>query len=434
MRQRRSGAPRYPLPPPISNNKTATETERPRGRPVSLLARNTGQHQMPKIKLDATFCLTAACEQGKRKTDYWDTITSGFVLEVRSTGGKTYALRYFDQGGRQRQMKIGGHGEITFDQARKAAKRLRSEVVLGGDPAGAKEERKAIPTYAVLAAQHLAHAKTYQKSFASTEMIIRRHLLPRWSKSRLDEVKPQDVAKWLSEKAGEGYKPATVEKMRVVFSRSFELGLSWNIPGAETNPVRGVPRPKFDNKRQRFLSRDEAGRLFTALESSANPQLRNIVRLLLLTGARVSELLHAEWRHVHLDRRAWLIPTSKTGMARHVPLSKAAIDIIEQLPRFDDCPYLVPNPKTRLPFVSIKRAWQTARKQAGLPDLHIHDLRHSAASFMINAGIDLYAVGKVLGHADHKSTMRYSHLANETLLAAVEAGAAKLNLGHLAAS
>ncbi len=119
---------------------------------------------------------------------------------------------------------------------------------------------------------------------------------------------------------------------------------------------------------------------------------------------------------------------SKTGKSRHVPLSQAAVDVIEQLPRFDGCPHLVPNPETRLPFVSIKHSWQTARKAAGLSDLHIHDLRHSAASFMINAGIDLYAVGKVLGHADHKSTMRYSHLADSTLLAAVEAGAANMRL------
>lgn len=132
------------------------------------------------------------------------------------------------------------------------------------------------------------------------------------------------------------------------------------------------------------------------------------------------------WRHVDLERRTWLIPMSKTGKARHVPLSQAAVDIMEQLPRFDGCPYLIPNPETKLPFVSIKRAWQAARKAAGLGDLHVHDLRHSAASFMINAGTDLYAVGRVLGHADHKSTMRYSHLANETLMRAVEAGAANL--------
>lgn len=98
--------------------------------------------EMPKIKLDHTFCLTAQCEPGRRKTDYWDVIVSGFVLEARSSGGKTYYLRYFDAAGRQRQHKIGGHGEITFDQAKKAAQRLRSEVVLGAARPKLRPRRK----------------------------------------------------------------------------------------------------------------------------------------------------------------------------------------------------------------------------------------------------------------------------------------------------
>ena len=149
--------------------------------------------------------------------------------------------------------------------------------------------------------------------------------------------------------------------------------------------------------------------------------------LLLLTGARVSELLFAKLSDVATDRRVWFIPDSKTGKSRHVPLSGAAIDIIDRLPTYDKCDLLIPNPKTKKPFVSIKHSWDTARTEAKLPGVRIHDLRHSAASFMINAGIDLYAVGRVLGHADHKSTMRYSHLANDTLMAAVEAGAAKMS-------
>jgi len=185
--------------------------------------------------------------------------------------------------------------------------------------------------------------------------------------------------------------------------------------------------PVFDNKRERFLTAEEAGRLLKAAGASLNPQLRPIVALLLLTGARVSELLQAEWRHVDVNRRAWLIPMSKTGKARHVPLSQAAIDIIEKLPRFDGCPWLLPNPETRRPFVSIKHGYQKARRDARLPDLRIHDLRHSAASFMINSGVDLFAVGKVLGHADYKSTLRYAHASNGLLLSAVEAGASKLS-------
>ena len=383
---------------------------------------------MPKIKLDASACLLATCEPGKRKIDHWDTTIAGFVLETRSSGGKTYYLRYFDAAGRQRQHKIGGFADVTFDKARKAAQRLRSEVVLGGDPSGDKEEKRAIPSYASLAADHLAHAATYQRSYSSTELIMNRHILPRWGRLRLDEIIPQDIGRWLAEKAAEGLKPATVEKIRVVFNRTWELGRQWDVKGAESNPVQRVPRRSFSNARERFLTAEEAARLKVAVEASLNPQLKHVVALLLLTGARLGELLTAEWKDLHLERRVWLIPTSKTGKPRHVPLSQSAIDVIGQLPRFEGCPYLVPNPETKLPFVTVKHAWQTARKEAGLRDLRLHDLRHSAASFMINAGIDLYAVGKVLGHADHKSTMRYSHLANETLLAAVEAGAAGMRL------
>jgi integrase len=383
---------------------------------------------MPKVKLDATTCLVASCPEHKTKEVLWDTIVTGFTLEVRPGGGKTYYLRYFDEAGRQRQIKIGGYADISFDQARKKAQQLRSEVTLGGDPAAKKEERKAIPTYAELAKQHITHAESYQRSHANVEALMRLHLLPRWGKLKLNEIKQQDIAKWLGEKRAEGLAMSTVEKIRVTFHRSFELAARWNIPGGQVNPVRGIPRPKFNNGRQRYLTATEAEKLHKAVAASWNKQLKNIVGLLLLTGARKRELLDAKWEHIDLERKAWHIPDSKTGKARFVPLSQPALNLIEQLPKFEKCPWLLPNPETKQPFVDIKRAWDTARKEAGLPGLRIHDLRHSAASFMINAGIDLYAVGRILGHADHQSTMRYSHLANDTLLAAVEAGAASLKV------
>jgi len=383
---------------------------------------------MPKRKLDAAFCAAATCPPGKKRTDYWDTIITGFVIEVRATGGKTYYLRYFDEAGRQRQNKIACFEDVTFDQARKVAQRRRSEVVLGDDPATKKEKRRAIPTYAALAGQHLAHAKTYQRKPENVERVIRIHLLPRWGKLRLDEIKQQDIAKWFAELRDGGLAPATVEKVRVTFNRSFELGGRWEVPGAEQNPVKSVPRPKFNNARERYISVAEAERLHKAVQASANPLLAVIVGLLLLTGARKMELLKAKWDHVDFERQTWHIPDSKTGKPRYVPLSRAAIDLIALLPRWPGCPWLLANPKTRKPYTDIKRAWNTARDAAGLPGLRLHDLRHSAASFMINAGIDLYAVGRILGHADHQSTMRYSHLANDTLRAAVEAGASKIQV------
>jgi integrase len=380
---------------------------------------------MPKAKLDQTFAAQARCEPGKKKTDFYDEAVTGFVLECRSTGGRTYYLRYEDAGGRQKQYKIGRYEDVTFTAAKKAAQKLRSEVVMGGDPGEKKALLKSIPLYRDLAAMHLADARLHQKSYSTTEMVVRRHILPKWGKVRLTDIEGRAVAHWLAEKRAEGLAPATVEKIRVIFGRSFVLGLRWNIAGADKNPTRGVPRPPLNNARERFLSAEEAARLRVAVAASKNPQLQHIVGLLLLTGARVRELLDARWEHFDLDRRSWLIPTSKTGKPRHVPLSTAAVAIVEALPRFKNCPYLVPNPDTLKPFVSIKHGWQQSRKVARLPGLRIHDLRHSAASFMVNSGVDLFAVGKVLGHASYQSTQRYSHLANDTLLAAVEAGEAK---------
>ncbi|MEA1084219.1 site-specific integrase [Sphingomonas sp. CD22] len=381
---------------------------------------------MPKATLTASFVLTAPCEHGKSKTDYYDSVTTGFCLEVRSTGGRTYYLRFADAGGRQRQHKIGRAEDISFAVARKAAQRLRSEVVMGGDPAAKKAEARAVPTYAALAAMHLADAKLHQRSYDTTRGYMTLHVVKRWGRTRLNEIDGRAVAQWLADKRAEGLAPATVVKIKAIFGRSFELGARWGIPGCERNPVRGIQLKPLNNARQRYLSADEAGRLLAAAERSRNPLLAPVVGLLLLTGMRVSELLSTRREHVDVDRRTLFVPTSKTGRSRYVPLAQAALDIIDRLPKKDGTVFLFPSPKCPATHLTtIKHGWQTARDAANLPGLRIHDLRHSAASFMVNSGVDLFAVGKVLGHANVASSARYSHLAQDTLLAAVEAGAAK---------
>ncbi|PZU08512.1 site-specific integrase [Sphingomonas sp.] len=381
-----------------------------------------------KLKLDAAVVAAAECPTGKKKIDLWCTHNPGLVLEVRASGGKTYYLRYQDQHGAQRQHKIARSDQISLDQARKTARQLMSKVALGGDPMADKAEKRAVPLYGTLADDHIAHARTHIKSIKTLKGYIDNHIRPRWGKVRLTDIKQQDVAKWLAEKRAEGLAPATVEKIRVIFSRSFELAARWETPGGDKNPVRGVPRPKFSNAREKYVTADETARLMAAAAKSRNPELANVIGLLLLTGARVSELLSARWQNVDIDRRDWFIPTSKTGRSRHVPLSQAALDIIEALPKGSG--FLFPNPRNpKRHLTTIKHGWQTARVAAGLPDLRIHDLRHSAASAMINNGVGMATVGKLLGHANLASTARYSHFADDTLAAAVEAGAAKLKLG-----
>ena len=380
---------------------------------------------MPKAKLDHAFCLNAQCEDGKRKTDYYDEAVTGFVFECRSTGGRTYYLRFQDAAGRQRQHKIGRWEDVTFAQAKKAAQRLRSEVVMGGDPAAEKAKARAVPLYAELAAQHMSDAKLHQRSYSTTEGYMRRHVVPRWGKVRLTDIDGRDVAHWLAGLRSTGLAPATVLKVKMIFSRSFELGAQWQVPGCERNPVRGVKLPPVNNARDRYLTAEEAARLKEAASASRNPRLRDIVELLLFTGARVGELLNARWDDIDVERQIWRVPLSKNGKTLHKPLAAPALRVIAGLPKFAGCPWLLPNPNTLRPFTDLKHPWQTTRNLARLPELRLHDLRHTACSFLIAAGVDLFTAGKILGHASIQSTQRYSHLANGQLLAAVEAGAAK---------
>lgn len=382
---------------------------------------------MPIRRLDAAFCLIATCEPGKRRTDWYCDSVRGFLLECRASGGKTYYLSH-NEGKSRRTIKIAAYGDISFDKAKKEAMRLRAELVLGGDPAAKKKEARAVPTYGALADQHIAHARTYMKSFKTLEGYMKR-IKKRWGKMRLTDIRQQDVAAWLAELRNEGLAFATIEKTRIFMNRSFQLGAQWEIPGADRNPIKGVPRAKFSNARETYINAEEAARLVKAAEKSRNKQLAAIIRLLLLLGMRVSELLSMRWENVDTAKRTLFIPTSKTGRSRRLPLPQAAIDIIDAQPRPDGAVYLFPNPRNpKKHLTTIKHGWQAVREEAGMKSLRIHDLRHSAASAWINNGVGLHTVGKLLGHASVASSARYSHIGDDTLMAAVEAGAAKLNI------
>ena len=157
--------------------------------------------------------------------------------------------------------------------------------------------------------------------------------------------------------------------------------------------------------------------------------LKNIVPMLILTGARKREVLDAKWEDFDISRRIWRISISKSGKARHVPISDGAMTVLSSLPKNGTTGYAFANPKTSKPFVSVFVAWNTARKSAGLSDVRMHDLRHSFASLLINSGRTLYEVQHILGHTQVKTTQRYAHLSQDTLLAA--AIAATLAVGEV---
>jgi integrase len=319
-----------------------------------------------KLKLTSAFCREITCPPGKRKEVFRCTEQTGFGLEVRRSS-KTYWCYYTKPDGNAGQIKIGGYSDVSFDVAKRTAKELRSKIVLGGNPAAEKANRKAIITFKELSRLHVEHAQAHLRSHASVEMTHRIYLTPRFGKLRLDEITPQMIEKYFAE-LRQRLAPASVDRLRLVMNRSYSLAMAWNLPGAERNPVAAVARPRYDNKRTCLLSSSEVERLLGACEQSPNPLLKPIVQLLLATAARKRELLGARLEHIDHDRAEWLIPLTKNGRSRRVPLSKAAMAVIGALPRHPGNPWLLPNPATGKPFDNIKRAWKTACKVAGLAD------------------------------------------------------------------
>jgi integrase len=185
----------------------------------------------------------------------------------------------------------------------------------------------------------------------------------------------------------------------------------------DRNPLQKYPLLKENNLITRFLSEEETQRLKTALRESENQHLAAIVGLLLVTGARKSEVLRARWEQFDLDRRQWRVPKAKSGYHRFIPISDVALQILAERRALGlDSPWLFPSPATGKPFVEIFNSWNTARRRAGLKDLRIHDLRHSFASALVNGGTPLYEVQKLLGHSSIRTTERYAHLAPERLI------------------
>jgi integrase len=379
---------------------------------------------MPMIQLSAQACQAAACLNGRAKTDYYDTAITGFILTVSASGSKVFSLRYRDQYGKQRQHKIGDAKSITFDKARLQAQKLRSKVVLGENPADEKQALRKIPTLCEFITDvYLPHVRQHRRNFQSTISFLNIHIVPKFGSKHLDAITSEMLSEAHLAMRTKGYALAMANKLPVLFKIMYNLGKRKKVQGTASNPADGVALFVANNAKERFLTAEETQRLQVALEQSDNTQLRFIVPLMLMFGCRKRELLDSKWCDFDLVRRNWHIPMSKNGKARNIPISAKALELLEGLPRWEGCPYVVPNPETRKPFGNLYCSWNTARIRAGLPDVRMHDLRHSFASNLVNSGQSIYVVSKLLGHSQVKTTARYSHLSDATLMSAVDAAA-----------
>lgn len=388
----------------------------------------TIHNDMAIERLDQKRVQSATCPDGKSKCDIRDSNCKGLLLEVRASGGKTYYLRYTDDRGKPKQLRIGDADILSLAQARDQAAKFRVKIALGEDPKAEKAIRKAIPTFAeFIRDSYLPFIDGYKKAAWSDRSYLNNQILPVLGNKYLDQITKQDIIALHHGLRKKGYAPGTCNRSLILVRYAFNLIIKWEIPGVKVNPSKDVPLFDDHAKKERYLSQEETQRLYESVQKSDNPILQYIIPMLILTGARKREVLDAQWDDFDFEHRRWRIPITKSGKPRHVPLSDGVLRLLAQIPRKDGCPYVFANPNSGKPFVSVFNSWNTARKMAGLRDVRIHDLRHSFASFLVNAGRSLYEVQRILGHTQIKTTQRYAHLSQDTLIDAANVAFAFTN-------
>lgn len=341
-----------------------------------------------------------------------DPKTPGLHLKVTATGQRSWYLYYRTRAGRERRPKLGAYPLMTIASARQLARQMLLDVAAGRDPSGEVKAQRQSPTVAALIDRYLVEVASRRKTAKEIERLLTRHVRPAIGPRKVNEVRYSDIAELHASMRATPYQ---ANRMLAATSRMFVQAIRY---GWRTdNPCRGVELFK-EEKRRRYMGVQEAAAIAAALEArrESHPYHVAFLYLLIMTGARVSEIGNARWDHLQGNRLE--LPDSKTGRPRTVYLPKAVTDVLGTLPRTSGTICGIKTPK---------KLWHDVRREAGCPDLRLHDLRHSFASAALSAGLTLAQIGELLGHRNSQTTMRYAHLMEDMGTTAVEATAAVIS-------
>ena len=387
-----------------------------------------------------------------KEKDYflWDADLKGFGLKVCAGGRKSYVCKYRVGTGRSaptRRMTIGAHGSPwTPDAARKEAAKILGQVAQGADPAKVKQVDKAVLTVSELCDRYLEVGVGTKKvsTLATDRGRIERHIKPLLGHRRITDVTRADVSQFMEDVAdgktavdvktvkrgraivsgGKGTAARTVGLLGGIFSYAVEV--SW----LKENPVRGVKRYR-DQRNERFLDVNELARLGEAIAqaeaSGENPFALAIVRLLVLTGARKSEIERLKWAEIDRQFQFLRLGDSKTGQ-KLIVLNEAALAVLDGVPDRVCSDYVFPAMRSDGWYQGTPKVWGRLRELAGLHGVRLHDLRHSFASVAVSSGLSLPVIGALLGHSSSSTTARYAHLGESPLRLAAEAAGAAIKV------
>jgi integrase len=350
----------------------------------------------------------------------WDSDLKGFGLKVTKAGRKVFLIQYRmgGRGSRTRRVKLGDYGVITAEQGRQKAKELLASVAMGIDPAEERKRKQERNTVSKCIAEFTSdHIEAKLKANTAKQYgATFRNDIPRSLKQKyIDEVARTDIERLhVSLKD----KPYQANRTMALLSKLFNWCEKSGYRQDGSNPCRHIQKYK-EEKRERFLSKEELARLGEALveaeeKSLTSPHAIAAIRLLALTGARLGEILTLQWSFIDEERRLIVLPDSKTGK-KILYLSDAALKLLSNVPRLADNPYVICGKLKGARMVNLQKPWQRIRKMAELDDVRIHDLRHSFASVAVSGGLSLPVIGAMLGHSQPQTTQRYAHLAADPI-------------------
>ena len=355
----------------------------------------------------------------------WDDQLAGFGVKMLPSGIKRYIVKYRTSGGGraapQRWLTLGTHGQITPDQARGLAQQTLAAVARGEDPQGAKFKLRSDPTlsdvWTRFEKEHLPQRKPATR--AEYESQWRDLIDPKFGKTKVESLARGDIDKFHKAMKETPYR---ANRTLALLSRLMSLAEAWDWRSQGTNPCKHIER-FTERARTRFLSGPELKLIGGALEQLVNEKLitataANAIELLLLTGARLNEILAAEWAWVDSKAGVLSLPDSKTG-AKPVYLGTAAKSLLKRQRAISEGKtFIFPSAKGDGHYVNVRKAWVKVCERAKLPGVRLHDLRHTAASIAVGKGASLPIVGRLLGHSQAQTTLRYAHVDTDPALSA----------------